>query len=186
MKNLIIGIVLLFVGSAYVVAPVSSSKANGADKRLDYLIGDWKSNGFVTDAKNRQQKIEMEEQITAKDNEIRFTYNGLNPSNGYRYKTNKIFYLDASTHDWFVKGTVQGQYTLNDKVYVTDIGTITYTFYDHAKNLMRYTIMKENEDSFTETEEIWTKNGWDQSAWVRSLRVYKNKDYSHYFPRPSH
>lgn len=179
MKNLIIGATLILMGSAYVKTPQSIPSNMPTDTRIEYLKGDWKSTGFLTDAQNKQQKIEIFQHIDIKDNEITFSSSGINPSNGYQLKTEKVIFYDANSDAWYVKGVVKNRYTLDNKVYVTEFNTITYSFYDDHKNLMRYTFTKENEDSFIEAEEIWTENGWDKTAWLRTVRVEKLNNYSY-------
>ncbi len=170
------------IGSSYIKPIASSTTTSNIDTRLEYLIGDWKSTGFVTDAQNLQQKIEMNQHIAFEDNKIVFTGTGINPINKYRYNTSKAIFLNERTNTWRVEGKISNKYTLDNKVYITEANTLTYTFYDNAKNLMRYTILKENDDGFTETEELWTDNGWDKTAWMRTKRTAKSADAA----RPLH
>ena len=185
MKNTIIALVLfsIFTSSTYVRTSYNPKTGSNIDPRIEYLIGDWKSTGFVTDADGLNQYIEINQSITAKGNVMAFVEDGINPHNGYRYKTTKTIYFDNKTQTWRVKGTVKGKYSLNNKVYITDVNTVTYTFFDESNNLLRYSILKENEDTFVEKEEKWTTNGWDKTAWFRMKRAVKSKDIS---ARPLH
>ncbi len=172
MKNIIFLIIIFFISISSTQMRTSYNPLMGSniDKRLEYLIGDWKSTGFVTDADGLNQYIEIHEKITAKGNEMTFIVNGINPQNGYRYNTTKSIFFDPQRDAWHVKGQVKGRYSLDNKVYITDFYTVTYTFYDNGNNLMRYTILKESDNSFVEMEEKWTDNGWDKTAWLRMER----------------
>lgn len=168
---------MFFLGTTYVKTSTNPTGTTTLDKRLEYLIGSWKSVGFVTDVKGKQQFMEMKQRIAndnLKINELVFVGTGINPSNGFRYNSSKSFFYDNDAQAWHVKGSVQNKYTLDNKIYIPDNNTVTYTFYDDLKNLMRYTIVKENNDSFTETEEVWTANGWDKTAWFRTKRLENN------------
>ena len=189
MKNIIFLIVIFAtsISSTQMRTSYNPLMGSNIDKRLEYLIGDWKSTGFVTDANGFNQYIEIHEKITAKGNEMTFTMDGINPQNGYRYNTTKSIFFDPQREAWHVKGQVKGKYSLDNKVYITDFNTVTYTFYDNKNNLMRYTILKENDNSFVETEEKWTNNGWDKTAWLRMERVVNNKLVNKYVTaRPIH
>lgn len=176
MKNIIIalGLFSLSISATYVGTSYNSATGNDIDKRLEYLIGDWQSTGFVTDAQGLNQYIEINQHIEAKGDDLQFTTNGKNPYNGYQYNTTKTLYYDASQKAWHVKGTVKGRYALDNKVEITDVNTVTYTFFDDEKNVMRYSIIKENDNTFVETEEKWTSNGWDKTAWWRMQRALKS------------
>lgn len=176
MKNIIIALFLfsICISATYVRTSYNPITGSNIDKRLEYLIGDWQSTGFVTDAQGMNQYIEINQHIEAKGNDLQFIVDGTNPYNGYRYKTSKTIYYDVEKLAWHVKGTVKDKYSLDNKVYITDINTVTYTFYDNEKNLMRYSIIKENDNTFVETEEKWTANGWDKTAWWRMQRALKS------------
>ncbi len=175
MKNIIFALVIfsLCISSTYVKTSYNAVTGSNIDKRLEYLMGDWQSTGFITDAEGFNQYIEINQHIAAKGNELLFTVDGINPNNGYRYKTTKTIYFNPQKQSWFVKGRVKDRYSLNNKVYITDVNTITYTFYDDDNNLMRYSIIKENDNMFVEKEEKWTSNGWDKTAWLRMQRAVK-------------
>lgn len=176
MKNIIIALVLfsLCISATYVGTSYNPTSGNDIDKRLEYLIGDWQSTGFVTDAQGLNQYIEINQHIEAKLNDIQFIVDGINPYNGFRYKTTKTIFYDDQKQAWHVKGTVKDKYSLDNKVYITNVNTVTYTFYDDDNNLMRYSIIKENDNTFVETEEMWTTNGWDKTAWLRMQRALKS------------
>ena len=177
MKNMIILIALSCVGSASFFLLGNSQVTNKMNTHLEYLIGEWKSEGFVTDAQGKQQFIEIKQSITKGSeatNEIKFIAVGSNPLDGFQYNAIKSIFYDTSTQSWYVKGSVKDKYTLNNKVIMPDNQTISYTFNDASKNLMRYTIAKENDYSFTETEEIWSVNGWDKTAWFRTTSLAKS------------
>ncbi len=175
MKNIIIALALfsICVSATHVRTPNNPDTGSNIDKRLEYLLGDWQSTGFVTDAEGLNQYIEINQHIEVKGNDLQFTIDGINPYNGYRYKTTKTIFYDPQKQTWHVKGTVKDRYSLNNKVYITDVNTVTYTFYDDENNLMRYSIIKENDNTFVETEEKWTTNGWDKTAWLRMQRALK-------------
>ncbi len=176
MKNIIIALVLfsLCISATYVGTSYNPTSGNDIDKRLEYLIGDWQSTGFVTDAQGLNQYIEINQHIEAKGDDLQFTVDGINPYNGFRYNTSKTIYYDAQKRAWHVKGTVKGRYALDNKVDITDVHTVTYTFNDDENNVMRYSIFKENDNTFVETEEKWTTNGWDKTAWWRMQRALKS------------
>lgn len=176
MKNIIIALVIFSIctSSTYVRTSYNPVTGSNIDKRLEYMIGDWKSTGFVTDAEGLNQYIEINQHIEAKGNDLKFTVDGINPYNGFRYKTTKTIFYDAEKQAWYVKGTVKDKYTLDNKVYITDVNTVTYTFYDKEEHLMRYSIIKENDNTFVEQEEKWTANGWDKTAWLRMQRALKS------------
>lgn len=173
MKNIIIALALfsICISATHVQTSYSPAKGNNIDKRLAYLIGDWQSTGFVTDAEGLNQYIEINQHIEAKGNALHFTVDGINPHNSFRYKTTKTIFYDDQKLTWYVKGTVKDKYRLDNKVFITDVNTVTYSFYDNENNLMRYSIIKENDNSFVETEEKWTANGWDKTAWLRMQRA---------------
>ena len=182
MKNIFAIITVFFLGSTYFDKPHTINAATSADTPLEYLVGNWKSTGFVTDVRGKQQLIEMTQNIT-NDNKavagVKFESAGFNPSNKFKYTASKSMYYDNSTNSWHVKGTVGGKYTLDNKVYIALDNAITYTFYDDSKNLMRYTFEREDENTFTETEQIWTPEGWEKTAWFRSKRIGKDNTVAH-------
>ena len=179
MKNLMALIILFFVSSSYANSTYKPPRKKRVATQLDYLVGDWVSSGFTTTTDGEQQLLTLNQHIThVNSNDIEIVGAGSNPTNGFPYTTTKTIFYDNGSATWFVKGNVNNKYTLNNKVDITTVNTITYTFYDGSKNLMRYTITKESDDAFTEVEEIWTKNGWDKTAWLRSKRIPKS--YSHF------
>ena len=185
MKNIIflIAVFSLSISSTYVRTSYNPLTGSNIDKRLEYLVGDWKSTGFVTDADGFNQYIEINQKIEAKGNDMTFVVDGVNPHNGFRYKTTKSIFFDPQKEIWRVRGQIKDKYSLDNKVYITNVNTVTYTFYDNESKLMRYSIIKENDDTFVEAEEAWTTNGWDKTAWLRMQRVVKNKDVT---ARPLH
>ena len=179
MKNIIVLATMFYVGVAYFKSPVELTLVSSkAQANLDYLVGDWKSFGFVTDSKGLQQYIEMNQRISSDNSNnksYKFVGEGINPGNRFIYSTNKIIFYDAGTKAWHVKGVVKDKYALDNKVFFPDGKSMSYTFYDSSKNLLRYTISKEKNDSFTETEETWTSEGWNKTAWFRSKRSETDK-----------
>lgn len=183
MKNIIIAFVLfsLCINATYINKTNKVVSNTDTDKRLEYLIGDWNSTGFVTDDDGFNQYIEINQHVESKGEGLQFTVDGINPHNSYRYKTTKTIYYDAKKKAWYVKGIVKNKFVLDCQVTLTDVNTVTYTYYDEEKNVMRFSIIKENDNMFVETEEKWTTNGWDKTAWLRmqrSLKTLKGLDAS--------
>ena len=175
MKKLLALIFTFYVASSYVLTTNIPSARNKKYSNVEYLVGVWESKGFVTDAKGLQQIVTLKQKITnVNEQDLKIVGTGMNPTNGFKYNASKTLYYNTKTEAWYVKGSIEEKYAVDNKVYITDHNTITFTFYDGWKNLMRYTITKENNDAFTETEEIWTVNGWDKTAWLRSTRVPKS------------
>ena len=74
MKNIIflIAVFSLSISSTYVRTSYNPLTGSNIDKRLEYLVGDWKSTGFVTDADGFNQYIEINQKIEAKGNDLTF------------------------------------------------------------------------------------------------------------------
>ena len=118
MKNIIILATMFYVGVAAFNTPFEVTRdSNKSSVQLDYLVGDWKSIGFVTDAKGLQQYVEMNQRITSVDSKnksYKFDGEGINPGNRFIYTAHKSIYYDSNTAAWRVKGIVKDKYTLDN------------------------------------------------------------------------
>jgi hypothetical protein len=171
MKNIILIVSTFFVGSNFFISPFNTTSKHPVDSRLEYLVGEWKSEGFVTDTNNMQQKIEIAQHIGLKDNRLVFTANGINATSRYHYNSTKaVFINDNKKSVLWVQGQVADLYTLNQKAYINQDSTLSFTFYDEKGTLTRYFINKENNNSFVETEERWTEEGWEKTACLKTQR----------------
>lgn len=144
-------------------------------ENADFVLGNWKGTGFVTDESGNQQYVEIESNnLTVSNSEYQLVTVGKNPSNSFIYSSNKMLFFNSNLNKWFTKGKINEIVLHDSQTLLTDNSAITYSYYDFNSVLVRHTISRENDDSYTETEERWSANGWDKTAWFRMKRDFNN------------
>ena len=169
------------INASNIVHKTSESSAN--EPKIDFIVGSWIGTGFVTDESGLQQYIEIQEDNTKlSSDEYQIVGVGRNPGNNYMITYRKTIYFNAKMNAWYTKGTIN-ENVLHDSHTSLDDNVLSYSFYNLNSKLVRHTIISENVNSFTETQERWEPDGWCKTAWFRMSRNFNNSNST---SRPFH
>ena len=187
MKSLMIFLVTIVLGISLTdktqgekpttYSTTNTKETNTNDSRIDFMLGNWIGTGFVTDANGLQQYIEIQEDnLRISNDEYQMVGIAKNPGNSFMHSFNKTLFFNNKMNAWYTKGTINDNTLHDSRTILSDNNVISYSYYDLNSVLVRYTIARETDDSYTEIEEKWGANGWDKTAWFRMKRNYDNKN----------
>ena len=146
------------------------------EPRIDFILGSWTGTGFITDANGLQQYVEIQEKNAQVSNEqYQIVGTCKNPGNNFVYTYNKFLFFNKTLNGWYTKGSINNNILPDCRTTLGENNTLSYTYsyYDSNSVLVRYTTVRDREDSFTETQEKWGQNGWDKTAWFRMTRNFQ-------------
>jgi hypothetical protein len=149
----------------------STYKSNN-DARIDFILGNWTGTGYVTDANDLEQYIDIEETNSRLSNGQYKTMGvGKNPGNDFVYSYDKSLFFNEILNNWYTKGSISNTILPESLTNLGENNTFSYSYYNSNAVLVRHTTSRDSEDCFREIQEKWGKNGWEKTASLRMDRT---------------
>ena len=160
--------------TALIAKNQSTYKSNN-DARIDFILGNWKGTGYVTDANGLEQYIEIvETNSRLSDGQYKTVGIGKNPGNDFVYTYEKSLFFNNALNNWYTKGNIYNTILPDSRTDLGENNTFSYAYYDSNAVLVRHTTSRDSEDCFREIQEKWGHNGWDRTASFRMTRMLNN------------